>query len=342
MRRSLKFEDYTVAWLAVLPIEAEAALGILDNQHDGNFETERGDDFIYIGGDINGHNVVIATWPEGQNYGVSSAAALANQVKTRFPNIWFALLVGVAAGLPNLFPKPPAQRRDIRLGDVLVCVPDKTSVGIVHYDLGQHKEDGFVLNGRQAEPPAIVRSAISNVKLTKKKPFRSGNIFSEYLKAFQEKDEENKFSCPNQRGDRLFEVITDGNKHVKKLIKREPRDESERTRVWYGNIGSGNTLMRNRFQRDKLRDEHDLIGLEMEAAGVMNVLPTGVVRGVCDYGDDLKNKDWQPYAAAVAAVYAKGILYTISPKASQARTGQLHLCESFIPIVTSSVKALLR
>jgi nucleoside phosphorylase len=331
MRRSLKFEEYAVAWLAVLPIEAEAALAVLDNQHDGQFETGRGDDYIYIGGDINGHNVVIATWPEGQNYGVGSAAALANQVKARFPNIWFALLVGVAAGLPNLFPKPPAQRRDIRLGDVLVCVPDKISVGIVHYDLGQDKEDGFVLNGRQAETPAIIRSAISNIKLTKKKPFRSGNVFSEYLKAFQEKDEDNKFSCPSERDDQLFEATTDGNKPVKKLVKRDARDESERTRVWYGSIGSGNSLMRNCFQRDKLRDEHDLIGLEMEAAGIMNALPTGVVRGVCDYGDDLKNKDWQPYAAAVAAMYAKGILYTISPKASQAQKGQLHHYESFFP-----------
>ena len=72
--------------------------------------------------------------------------------------------------------------------------------------------------------------------------------------------------------------------------------------------------MRNARQRDGLRDTHNLIDLEMEAAGVMNSLPTGVVRGVCDYGDDRKNKDWQPYAAAVAAVYAKGILYTIIPK----------------------------
>jgi nucleoside phosphorylase len=67
---------------------------------------------------------------------------------------------------------------------------------------------------------------------------------------------------------------------------------------------------------DALRDEHDLIGLEMEASGMMNTLPTGVIRGVCDYGDGQKNKDWQPYAAVVAAVYARGILYTISPKVS--------------------------
>lgn len=73
-------------------------------------------------------------------------------------------------------------------------------------------------------------------------------------------------------------------------------------------------MMRNPQRRDEVRDKYDLIGLEMEAAGIMNTLPTAVIRGVCDYGDGQKNKDWQPYAAAVAAVFAKGILSTISLK----------------------------
>jgi nucleoside phosphorylase len=321
MSPTLNFEDYTVGWIAVLPIEAEAALGMLDNEHNGHFESVRGDDYIYTGGDINGHNVVIATWPVGQNYGVGSAAALVNQVKSRFPNIWFALLVGVAAGLPNISPKDPGKKRDIRLGDVLVCVPGQASVGIVQYDLGKDTEDGFLLNGRQAETPAIVRSAIGNIQLRKKKPFKAGNIFSGYLAAFQEKAEDSRFSCPSQQDDQLFNGVIEEDKLVQKLVERPARNELERTQVWYGNIGSGNSLMRNPQRRDELRDMYDLVGLEMEAASVMNTLPTGVIRGVCDYGDGQKNKVWQPYAAAVAAVYAKGILYTIHLKAAQAEKG---------------------
>jgi len=322
MGHILDFEDYTVAWVAVLPVEAEAALGMLDNLHDGQFVTVRGDDYIYIGGDVNGHNVVIATLPEGQNYGVGAAAALVNQVKTRFSNLWFALLVGVAAGLPNLSSAVPAKRRDIRLGDVLVCVPEKATGGIIHYDLGKQTEDGFLLVGRQAETPAIVRSAISNIRLTKKHPFRKGNVFDQYLTAFQIKDGDGRFLCPSQKEDQLIEGGKLGYHWVPNLVRREPRDESERTQVWYGNIGSGNSMLRDSQRRDELRDKHDLIGLEMEAAGVMNTLPTGVIRGVCDYGDGQKNKDWQPYAAATAAVYAKGVLYAISPK-GPSRKGQL-------------------
>lgn len=306
MGRILSHDDYTIAWLAVLPIEAEAALGMLDKQHDGQFESVRGDDYIYVGGEVNGHNVVVATWPAGQNYGVGAATALVNQVKARFSNIWFALLVGVAAGLPNLSPTDAVKRRDIRLGDVLVCVPEKASSGIVHYDLGKDTEAGFILNGRQAETPAIIRSAIANIQLLKKNPFQTGKEFARQLASFQNDAEDAKFQCRSQAEDKLFAGSEE--------IIREPRDESDRTRVWYGNIGSGNSMMRNPRRRDALRDEHDLIGLEMEASGIMNTLPTGVIRGVCDYGDAQENKDWQPYAAAVAAVYARGVLYTISPK----------------------------
>jgi nucleoside phosphorylase len=315
MGSTLNFASYTVAWIAVLEIEAEAALGMLDNLHDGQFETVRGsDDYIYIGGDINGHNIVVATLPHGQSYGVGAAAALAAHVKARFPSIWFTLLVGVAAGLPNLSPESGSNYRDIRLGDVLVCVPEKESTGVVHYDLGRDTEEGFILNGRLAETPAIVRSAFSNVKLTKKRPFKTGGDFSAYLKGIQDKDEDNRFKCPSQAEDQLFEYVEDGEGFKKMPVERKYREESERTRVWYGNIGSGNSLMRNPARRDELRDKYDLIGLEMEAAGVMNTLPAGVIRGVCDYGDAQKNKDWQPYAAAAASAYAKGVLCSIRPK----------------------------
>ncbi|KIX93064.1 uncharacterized protein Z520_11121, partial [Fonsecaea multimorphosa CBS 102226] len=315
MGKRLDYNNYTVAWIAVLPIEAEAALGMLDKKHEGHFESVTSDDYIYLGGEINNHNVVIATWPAGQNYGPGSAAALANQVKARFPRLWFSLLVGVAAGLPNLCPKDPGKCRDIRLGDVLVSVPSQQNTGVIHYDLGKATAEGFRCNGRQAETATIVRSAVTNIQLTKDHPFKKGNQFAAYLADFQASSENDKFFCPSQEEDRLYESPAETSLALEPvLIHRQPREESERTLVWYGTIGSGSTLMKDAAQRDQLRDEHDLIGLEMEAAGIMNTLAPGVIRGVCDYGDAQKNKDWQPYAAAAAAAYAKGVLYTINPK----------------------------
>ena len=90
---------YTVAWIAPLEIEAQAAMHMLDHRHPGHFPVSRGDDYVFQAGDVCGHNVVIATLPAGQEYGTGSAAALAGQIKKFFPNLWFGLLVGVAAGV---------------------------------------------------------------------------------------------------------------------------------------------------------------------------------------------------------------------------------------------------
>jgi hypothetical protein len=36
-----------------------------------------------------------------------------------------------------------------------------------------------------------------------------------------------------------------------------------------------------------------------------------VIRGICDYADSHKNKQWQKYAAATAAAHAKELLSVI-------------------------------
>ncbi|KAI6392296.1 hypothetical protein MCOR24_009952 [Pyricularia oryzae] len=265
-------EIYTVAWIAPLEIEARAALHMMDYLHPGRFPMGRGDDYVFRAGECGGHNTVIATLPAGQEYGTGSAAALASQVKKFFPNLWFGLLVGVAAGLPNLTRDPP---RDIRLGNVLVALPDGESAGLVAYNLGKETaKSGFQL-------------------------LRHGQILA----------------TTETEHDKLYTTGEDGGE---KVVDKKLRPISQRIRIWYGRIGSGEKLIKDGRKRDQLRDAYDLIGLEMEAAGTMNRIPVGVIRGVCNYGDLHKNKRWQPYAAAMAAAYTKVVLGAIPPKASSA------------------------
>ncbi|KAH0433907.1 nacht and wd domain protein [Colletotrichum camelliae] len=298
---------YTVAWIAPLEIEAKAALLMLDHEHRGHFPVSRGDDYVYHAGSVCGHNVVIATLPAGQEYGNGSAAALAGQLKKSFPNLWFGLLVGIAAGLPNLSRKP---QRDIRLGDVLVALPDGDTAALVAYDLGKETgAEGFQplrLGHALAHTEIIVRSAIGKIKLRAPKDVEAFLPYYEKIK--DEEHEDGDFKDPGQQHDKLHDFEEGGEGHE---VTRQPRPDSKRTRVWYGPIGSGEKLMKNGRQRDELRDKYNIIGLEMEAAGTMNRIPVGVIRGVCDYADEHKNKQWQPYAAAMAAAYAKAVLREI-------------------------------
>ncbi|RMJ17205.1 hypothetical protein CDV36_003144 [Fusarium kuroshium] len=308
---------YTIAWIAPLEIEARAALHMLDHRHKGRFPVSRGDDYVFQAGDINGHNIIIATLPESQEYGTGSAAALASQVKKFFPNLWFGLLVGIAAGLPNLAKDPPL---DIRLGDVLVGLPEGESAGLIAYELGKETADGFQLLrlGRVlANTETVVRSAIGSIKML------APNDVDEFLPLYETikdkqhsetiKDKQHSrgtFRDPGQEKDVLYSTSSDGTFHV---VRRGARSANNRTRVWYGPIGSGDKLVKNAQRRNELRDKYNIIGLEMQAAGTMNRIPVGVVRGVCNYGDEHKNKDWQPYAAAMAAAYAKAILLHLGP-----------------------------
>ncbi|KAF4812915.1 Nephrocystin-3 [Colletotrichum siamense] len=301
---------YTVAWIAPLEIEAQAALRMFDQRHQGQFFFGRGNDYIFHAGEILGHNVILATLPAGQQYGTGSAAALASQVKRFFPQLWFGLLVGVAAGLPNL-----SLSRDIRLGDVLVALSQGDNTGLVAYDLGKETgSDGFQplqFGHVLATTETVVRSAIGSIKLNSAP--KQAEIFLPYYVTMKDTEHATgTFADPGQHRDRLYEVDENG---IKKEAQRPRRPHADfwRTRVWYGSIGSGDKLMRNAKKRNELRDRYNIIGLEMEAAGVMSCIPVGVIRGVCDYGDEHKNKEWQPYASAMAASYAKAILSRISP-----------------------------
>lgn len=302
---------YTLVWIAPLEIEARAALALFDKIHDGHFAVTRGHDYVFHAGEIAGYNTILATLTPG-SYGTGSAAALASQVKILFPNLWLGLLVGLAAGLPRLS-HPELTNRDIRLGDILVAQPSSRRDALVAYDLGRVVDgsgrvellrDGHVL----ATIAPLVLSAASKLR---QRPDRTANAFWQHYQQIKDEaydDDGNTFADPGQDKD----IFWNGSAQVERPLR------SQRTRVWYGSIGSGDKLMRDGITRDKLRDEFDLIGLEMEAAGVINSIPVGVIRGVCDYGDGAKDKQWQPYAAAVAAAYAKELLLTMPPSPSAA------------------------
>ncbi|PNP74106.1 hypothetical protein FNYG_12550 [Fusarium nygamai] len=51
----------------------------------------------------------------------------------------------------------------------------------------------------------------------------------------------------------------------------------------------------------------------MEAAGLPDIGPCLSVRGICDYSDSHKSKEWQEYAAATAAAFAREFLEKVPP-----------------------------
>ncbi|KAL2829494.1 hypothetical protein BDW59DRAFT_36049 [Aspergillus cavernicola] len=78
--------------------------------------------------------------------------------------------------------------------------------------------------------------------------------------------------------------------------------------ILFGKFASGDFMFESGYHRDKLAEEHGVIGFEMEGAGCWDYLPTIIIKGACHYADGHKNKAWQQYSAITAAACAKAIV----------------------------------
>jgi nucleoside phosphorylase len=303
---------YTVAFFASLEVEVRAALLMLDRRHHGRFPIYRANHSV-VAGEMCGHNVIIMTLLCNEKYDPEPMATVASQVKVLFPNLRFGLLVGVAAGLPS-------PSRDIRLGDVLVCHPTDEGAELIAYDSGKEAGgDGFQRLGqylRSGPMSAEIKPVISAIDRIKLEAPNDTAAFLPYYESIDFDLEEwrgsGTFLDPGQDKDLLYETETNG---IEYMVVRQARPDTERVRVWYGPLGSGEELLNAGSKRNELRDKYGVIGLNMRAGGVlMRSIPVVIIRGVCGYGDEHKYPEWQLYAAAMAAAYAKAVLSETLPK----------------------------
>jgi len=305
----MSHEDYTVAWICALPLEVAAAKAILDNIHP-RLSQPVGDDNAYTLGEISGHNIVVACLPSGV-YGIASAATVAAHMRITFPSIRFGLMVGIGGGVPST-------KNDIRLGDVVVSKPTGGFGGVVQYDYGKAMSGGdFQRTGMLNRPPQTLLTALAKLQANN---ITEGSKVAGFLAEINQRFSHQafQFARPEQE-DCLY--LTDYSHvdvnsktcsacDVTKIVPRLSRDHNQPV-VHYGLIASANQVVKDSRLRDKLGQELGEYCVEMEAAGLMNNFPCLVIRGICDYADSHKNKEWQGYAAAVAAAYTKELLSVV-------------------------------
>ncbi|KAN0073570.1 hypothetical protein V8E54_008790, partial [Elaphomyces granulatus] len=308
--------DYTVGWICALQAELAASQAMLDEEHPDLLQAEN-DTNAYTLGRIGQHNVVLACLPSGTT-GISAAATAARDLLRSFPKVRFGLMVGVGGGAPSNPSDNPGE--DIRLGDVVVSNPEGNCGGVLQYDLGKTVRDGkFIQTGSLNKPPTVLMTGVSKLQAWH---LRKGNAIQGHVDSMLESNPamQQKFKYRNPKDDQLFQADydhMDGEKDCKNcseehLVQRKSRTPGVPV-IHYGLIGSANQVMRHGVTREKLRQERGILCFEMEAAGLMDNFPCLVIRGICDYSDTHKNKNWQPYAAATAAAYAKELLRVIPP-----------------------------
>ncbi|OJJ72316.1 hypothetical protein ASPBRDRAFT_41999 [Aspergillus brasiliensis CBS 101740] len=332
---------FKIAIICALPREADAVIALFDHHWEDTKEVcskAPGDPNAYTTGVIGAHNVVVAHMPY---MGKVSAAGVAMGLRTSFPSIELALVVGICGGVPS----DPNRQRDIFLGDVIL------SQAVVEYDFGRQYPSGFQPKHAQSEgagggvPPLSIQSILRKLE-TDHHHQRLEEEANTWLQTLQH---QSKYQYPGGESDRLYKssylhrhrdsstcsecsdenICPDAIKascsdlgcDEDSLVRRKraltcPQSPERLGRtesglspaIHLGRMGSGSTVMKSGKHRDEVAEREGIIGLEMEGAGVCSFFPSIVIKGVCDYADSHKNKLWQDYAAATAAACTKAFL----------------------------------
>ena len=334
--------DYTVGWVCALPKEQTAATAMLDQKHD-DLSKPSNDSNTYTLGSIDKHNIVIACLPKGQ-IGNNPAAIVASRMIATFPSIKFGLMVGIGGGIP-----PKVRLGDVVVSTPVGQFPGVVQWDFGKAKEG----GSFERTGSLNNPPTSLLTGLTRLEtehelmgtkipehleeMARKWP----RLAPKYLRPDTLEDPLcilDDSPCSQSRWQIIFKILwetilallrylvgwwafTPMDRAVEQVTSTTASamaggaQRSSEMRVHYGLIASGNQVIKDAEFRDELNDKlgGHVLCVEMEAAGLMNNFPCIVIRGICDYADSHKNKDWQEHAAAVAAAFAKEFLGYVQP-----------------------------
>ncbi|KAJ5352705.1 Pfs NB-ARC and TPR domain protein [Penicillium brevicompactum] len=328
--------DFTIAIICALTLEGDAVELIFDELYDESIQgygRQDGDTNAYVTGRIAQHHVVLCYMP---SMGRSSAASVASSLRLSFTGVKLALVVGICGGAPF-----PSQNQEIFLGDVII------SDSVIQYDFGRQYPGGFQrktgVKDTLGRPSQEIMSLLAKVK-SRRVRLEMKNEVSDYLSVFRQPElgwhhptsedtlhhasfahkhriEKTSPDCTCFREDRPDDICKEASEMTcvqlacdeRHVIRRKSRADSRGVSIHIGTIASADTVMKSGEDRDRLVHREGVLGFEMEGAGVWDNIPCIVIKGVCDYADSHKNKDWQYYAAATGACTAKSVISRWAP-----------------------------
>jgi nucleoside phosphorylase len=238
-------------------------------------------------------------------------------MKMTFSNLRFSLLVGIGGGVPV-----KTDNGMIRLGDVVVSKPAGGHSGAVQYDHGKTEVCQFKRTGVLAPPPAVLLNAAQD--LAAKRARSHKDPVMENIKRIDTNIRGlRKYKYPGAAQDCLYrpdyvhldskfscdKCGCDPTQQVQRDVDDEGEDDDPYVVVHRGIIASGELVIKNPLQRDRLAEAYGILCFEMEAAGALTDFPCLVIRGISDYCDSHKNDRWHGYAAAAAAAYARQLFF---------------------------------
>jgi nucleoside phosphorylase len=337
--------DFDIAVICALEIEADAVEAMFDGfWEDGDsYEKAAGDYNTYTIGWIGRHNVVLAHMP---GMGKGASASVATNFRSSFGGIRLGLVIGICGGVPGGVQDGKEMLLGdvvISTGVVQFDYGRQYSNKVVwkntlEDNLGRPNVEirAFLqkIKGMRGYKQLKHNSLAYLTTLCESDDFQawrypgvSGDILypSTYRHKHQQaeacsvcarcKSMEDEVcevalesSCTELECDSKEQVARERLQNIEKTVASGEAKIAQTFEIHFGRIASGDLVMKSGSHRDAIAETEKVVAFEMEGAGVWDNFPTVVMKGVCDYADSHKNKQWQKYAAASAAACMKAFL----------------------------------
>jgi nucleoside phosphorylase len=339
---------FEIAIICALRLESDTIEAVFDEfwekDDDEQYGKAPGDPNSYTLGRIGRHDVVLAYMP---GMGKGNSASVAASFRSSFPNIRLGLVVGICGGVPQpeaqedeIFLGDVIISTGVVQFDFGRQVKDRVvRKNTLQDNLGRPNIELRSLltkaQGWRARSELRRRISASLTEICSKEGFdgwsRPGpEEDTLYQASYRHKHHDPavcttcaqcveadsavceaalKLSCVRLQCDESHLIRRARDRRVSASADSSPTStQPSPPAIHFGLIGSGDVVMKSALHRDRIAAEEDVIGFEMEGAGVWDNFPTIVIKGVCDYADSHKNKRWQKYASVTAAACAKALL----------------------------------
>ena len=228
-------------------------------------------------------------------------------------------VVGVAGGVPHY----TDFYKHVRLGDIVISKCNDEGRFYKHCEKILQDKDGNVQFKLRTYGPRDLTLQTIVEKLEDRgarKPDKTP--WEKYVVEGLEllKNQEADFNRPPPESDRLYMSIGDDN--VIEVQHPDCPDEVQRKEgspvLRYGVFGSGRTVTKYDQTRLEFAQKEGISAFENEYDQVLESIYGNrkdsflCIKGISDYNDGSRNKEWQPYASLVAAALMKTIIKMIS------------------------------
>ncbi|CAG2165177.1 unnamed protein product [Oppiella nova] len=344
MPKVVRSEQPTIAIITAQYCEKLAVDAMIDNKDTYvRYKTE-GESNVYTLGNIGCHRVVSTKLPA---VGHSRAAMIAaGNTTTRllgtFQCVEYVFLVGIGGGVPHY----TDFQRHVRLGDVVVSCPPNLLDGdsrqkefvYIHCERMKNSPEERLnspnlskdancienFNFRFWCPPSLELQTIAK-EIYEKGNQTNDRVWEHYLQEGVDmlRESEPDFVRPDPQTDKLYMSI--GTKDVIEMAHPCPPNDTYDPRsngfpkIHFGAIGSGRMAVKDEQIRQDIASKYGVMAFDSEFDSVVESVFGNrkdkyiFLRGIADYKDGTRKKEWQPYAALSAAAYMKAILCALSP-----------------------------